>query len=583
MSEHGTLDQMDQLITIEKERGVLVYEKIGESLSPEVVSREEIEDLMPSCDEIASDDINGTEKLQESADILHQEEEATAGEEGALEGDLWENLGNPVKMYLREMGSVSLLSREEEVEIARRKEEGEREVAYIIFRIPLTMREIMGLAERLKSGEVEVRELIEDFNEENDGSEVYHQRKFLELTEKIKQNEQRTLTLQRKMDQHQLSEVRRKEVREEIHRLSEKKVVLITELNLSREQLEQITRKLKHLAQRLERAEGCITQCVETTGIPLVELTKLFRQVKKSPQEAGKIKRKYGIAQKTLLEYEDTIKSVLREIKQVEVESTLGAPELKDAVKAIEVGELKARLAKDEMIKANLRLVVSLAKRYTNRGLHFLDLIQEGNIGLMKAVDKFEYQRGYKFSTYATWWIQQAITRAIADQSRMIRIPVHMNETINRLMKTTRYLTQHGGRKPTSEEIAQESGFSVSKVGKIFEIVKEPVSLDASLGDEEDTNLASFVEDKKIANPGEAAINRSLQEHTRKALSTLTSREEKVLRMRFGIGEQSDHTLEEVGQDFNVTRERIRQIEAKALQKLMHPLRSKRLKSFTEK
>lgn len=583
MSEHRTLDQMDQLITIEKERGVLVYEKIGESLSPEVVSREEIEDLMPSCDEIASDDINGTEKLQESADILHQEEETTAGEEGALEGGLWENLGNPVKMYLREMGSVSLLSREGEVEIARRKEEGEREVAYIIFRIPLTMREIMGLTERLKSGEVEVRELIEDFNEENDGSGVYHQRKFLALTEKIKQNEQRTLTLQRKMDQHQLSEARKKEVREEIHRLSEKKVVLITELNLSREQLEQITRKLKHLAQRLESAEGCITQCVETTGIPLVELTKLFRQVKKSPQEAGKIKRKYGIAQKTLFECEDTIKSALREIKQVEVESTLGAPELKDVVKAIEVGELKARLAKDELIKANLRLVVSLAKRYTNRGLHFLDLIQEGNIGLMKAVDKFEYQRGYKFSTYATWWIQQAITRAIADQSRMIRIPVHMNETINRLMKTTRYLTQHGGRKPTSEEIAQESGFSVSKVGKIFEIVKEPVSLDASLGDEEDTNLSSFVEDKKIANPGEAAINRSLQEHTLKALSTLTSREEKVLRMRFGIGEQSDHTLEEVGQDFNVTRERIRQIEAKALQKLMHPLRSKRLKSFTEK
>jgi RNA polymerase primary sigma factor len=570
---------------MEKENKIPIHEEEeGDILTAENVSAGQIDDFISVIEERGLEKVENEQTVKpEKPDLPIVEAQVQEDSEEALEQAPFGSFNDPVRMYLREMGSASLLNRAEEVEIAKRIEEGEQEVASVILRSPIIVSELITLGESLRTEKLSIREVIGGLDDEDtDIDEEIYTKKVLSLISKIKRVERTQVHLTKKLAQKNLTKEKKSELHKKIDQKSEKIFSLIEEINLNKILIEQVAQKLKHLFERLEQAEIEVLECTKNTGIPLEELKKLFRQIRKSPQEEKKAVKKAGIGKKELLSYEQIIRNALKKIKLTEVEAMLDSQSLKKAVKSIKEGEIKAKLAKDALVRANLRLVVSLAKKYTSRGVQLLDLVQEGNMGLIKAVDKFEYQRGYKFSTYATWWIKQAITRAIADQARTIRIPVHLIETINRLIRTSRRLLQEMGREPTPEEMAKKVELPLEKVRKILRIAKEPISLETPLGEEEDSRLGDFIEDKKIAAPREATVNQDLREQTKEVLSTLTPRQEKIVRMRFGIEEKADHTLDEVGRDYNLTRERIRQIEAKALRKLRHPSRSKKLKTFID-
>ena len=538
----------------------------------------------PSFTPVEPDSVS--EKIEEQEDVL----EKNAPEIDLTPGDL-SRTDDPVRLYLREMGSVSLLSREGEIELAKKIEEGKEEMTRAIAGMPMTLATLEAWRGRLKKREVSVGEVVlvhdpgEEDLEDAEAAEAQEEEELrAQALAELEQVRRLGKTLLRLYDRRRAAAVAQQARWSQ--RVQDVQAALgarVEGLHLQPAVREQLVTQIKDAGRTVRSAERVLRECCQRVGQGPPEGLKLLRRLGRTGAAYGPVRRQTGVSEAVLRQVVARSREAQARLKQVERGVTwLPTAEFKSALVGLEWAEEKMKRGKAELIEANLRLVVSIAKKYTNRGLQFLDLIQEGNIGLMKAVDKFEYQRGYKFSTYATWWIRQAITRAIADQARTIRIPVHMIETINKLVRTSRHLVQQLGREPTPEEIGVRMEMPLEKVRKILKIAKEPISLETPIGEEEDSHLGDFIEDKKAVSPLEAAVRYDLQRHIGKSLETLTAREEKVLRKRFGIGEATDHTLEEVGQDFEVTRERIRQIEAKALRKLRHPNQSRKLRSFAE-
>ncbi len=578
-----------ELLTVGSNKGFLTFKEIDDGLSSYIMDKEEVDAILSLIEQSNIEIVENEKKYQKIKSSQDYIVEDTGGEETELtEGFLDDietissEVSDPVRLYLRKMGGVSLLSRDGEIEIAKRIEEGENRILNVVFNSELGISGIVDLADKLRKGRYRVSDLVKGGDDmENSINEITLEKKILESIDLIQNMFDANISLDQKAKKSKAA-VQQK-ILDEIESNKAKMRESFREINLNRKTINRIISKFKVYYQQIKQAEFAIRRQLRKVQVNSV---KDFNELKNALRKNSKLEKQYKEQLGITVEYMDEINLLIEEHKKVldkiEADSKLPLQILRGLCHEIIEGEKMADKAKNELVEANLRLVISIAKKYTNRGLQFLDLIQEGNIGLMKAVDKFEYKRGYKFSTYATWWIRQAITRAIADQGRTIRIPVHMIETINKLIRTQRALVQEIGREPTPEEIAERMEMPVDKVRKVLRISKEPVSLETPIGEEEDSHLGDFIEDTTAVSPSEAIINLNLSEQTRKVLSTLTPKEEKVLRMRFGIGEESDHTLEEVGQDFDVTRERIRQIEAKALQKLRRRSRSKKLKPFVE-